>query len=121
MSTAKRSLPGLITVVVVVAAATQGFTWWSQHRLGAQAAANARPGDIEMIASVDCIYCAAARAWFNENRVPFTECEVERDPVCAQKYRALMAPGTPVVLVRGKLLLGFDARAVADALAAGSQ
>ncbi|MES2100790.1 MAG: glutaredoxin domain-containing protein [Pseudomonadota bacterium] len=117
MSSAKRSLLGLITVVVIGAAAMQGFTWWSRERLGAQVAANARPGDIHMIASVTCVYCAAARAWFTENRVPFTECEIERDADCAATYNALMAPGTPVMLVRGKRLLGFSAQAVADALA----
>ena len=116
MSSTKRSLLGLITVVVVGAAAMQGFTWWSGERLGAQVAANARPGDIHMIASVTCVYCAAARAWFVDNRVPFTECEIERDAVCAAKYNALMAPGTPVMLVRGQRLLGFNAKAIADAL-----
>ena len=118
MSSTRRSLLGLITVVIVGAAAMQGFTGWSRERLGAQVAANARPGDIYMIASVTCVYCAAARAWFNENQVPFTECLIERDAACADKYNALMAPGTPVLLVRGKRLLGFSAQAVADALAA---
>ena len=111
-----RSLLGLVTAVVVGSAAVQGFTWWSRERLGAQVAAMARPGDIHMIASVTCIYCAAARAWFDENRVPFTECLIERDATCAAKYNALMAPGTPVMLVRGQRLLGFNAKAIADAL-----
>ena len=34
---------------------------------------------------------------------------------------ALKAPGTPVLLVRGKRLLGFSAQAVADALATRTQ
>ena len=122
MSTPRlRSLLGLVIAVVIGAAAMQGFTWWSRERLGAQVAASARPGDIHMIASVTCVYCAAARAWFTENRVPFTECEIERDAACAAKYNALMAPGTPVLLVRGKRLLGFSAQAVADALATRTQ
>ena len=112
-----RSLLGLVALVLAVFAAMQGFTAWSRVRLGAQVAAVARPGDIHMIASVTCVYCAAARAWFDENRVPFTECLIERDAQCAAKYNALMAPGTPVLLVRGRRLLGFSAQAVADALA----
>ena len=116
-----RSLLGLVTAVVVGSAAVQGFTWWSREQVGAQVAAAARPGDIHMIASVTCVYCAAARAWFDENRVPFTECLIERDALCAAKYNALMAPGTPVLLVRGRQLVGFDAQAVADVLAARSQ
>ena len=116
-----RSLLGLVATVIVIGAAMQGFTAWSRARLGAQVAALARPGDIHMLASVTCIYCAEARAWFTQNHVPFTECEIERDALCAQKYNALMAPGTPVMLVRGRRLLGFSAQAVADALAARPQ
>lgn len=113
-----RSLLALVALVIVVAGAMQLATKWSRERLGAQVAAAARPGDIQMIGSVTCVYCAAARAWFDENRVPFSECLIERDAVCAERYNALMAPGTPVMLVRGKRLVGFSAQAVADALAA---
>ncbi|MET0211026.1 MAG: glutaredoxin domain-containing protein [Burkholderiaceae bacterium] len=113
-----RSLLGLVALVAIGFAAMQGFAWWSRERLGAQVAAEARPGDIQMIASVTCTYCAAARAWFDANRVPFTECMIESDAACAATYAALMAPGTPVMVVRGKRLLGFDAQAIADTLAA---
>ena len=112
----RRALPGLVALVVVAAAAMQGFAWWSRERLGAQVAGAARPGDIHMIASVTCLYCAQARAWFGANRVPFSECLIERDAACARTYEALGAPGTPVLVVRGKRLVGFSAQAVADAL-----
>jgi glutaredoxin len=107
---------GLVAVIATVLVGTQGISRWSQHRLGEQVAAAARPGDIKMIASVTCVYCAAARAWFSEHRVPFDECMIERDAVCADAYRALNAPGTPVMLVRGQRLLGFDAPSIAKAL-----
>ena len=116
-----RSLLVLIALVVVVASAMRGFAWWSRERLGAQVAAQARPGDIQMIASVTCIYCAEARAWFNAYRVPFNECLIERDAACAATYNALMAPGTPMLIVRGKRLVGFSAQAVAEALATRMQ
>ena len=122
--TARQSAPSTLRSVLVLAAlvlgafaAMQGLQAWSRARLGPQVAAAAKPGDIFMIASVTCVYCAAARAWFEANRVPFTECLIERDARCAAHYNALMAPGTPVLLVRGQRLLGFNAQAVADALA----
>ena len=122
--TARQSAPSTLRSVLVLAAlvlgafaAMQGLQAWSRARLGPQVAAAAKPGDIFMIASVTCVYCAAARAWFDANRVPFTECLIERDARCAAHYNALMAPGTPVLLVRGQRLLGFNAQAVADALA----
>lgn len=115
-SIARRPLLGLIALVVVAAGAMQAVGWWSRERLGAQVAAAARPGDIRMIGSVTCVYCAQARAWFEANRVPYSECLIERDAACAEQYNALMAPGTPVMIVRGKRLVGFSAQAVADAL-----
>ena len=114
---ARRRFGLLIVLVLVAMAGTQALRNASNARLGPQVAAQARPGDIQMIASVTCTYCAAARAWFNANHVPFTECLIERDAPCAALYNALMAPGTPVLVVRGKRLVGFNAQAVADALA----
>jgi glutaredoxin len=116
-----RSRLGLAALVLGFGAALQAIGGWSQARLGAQAAAAARPGDIQMLASANCTYCVEARAWFDRNHVPFTECTIEHDAACAQAYGALMAPGTPVLLVRGQRLLGFNAQAVADALAVRSQ
>ena len=113
----RRSLLLLAAVVAAAAAATQGVAWWQRATLGREVAERARPGDIHMIASVTCPYCAAARAWFDANGVSFTECLIERDPVCAAKYQALMAPGTPVFLVRGERLVGFDPQAIAVRLA----
>jgi glutaredoxin len=112
-----RSVLVLVALVFGVGAAMQGIEAWTRSRLGAQVAANAKPGDIFMIASVTCTYCEAARAWFNANQVPFTECFIERDERCAAQYNALMAPGTPVMVIRGRRQLGFSAQAVADALA----
>jgi hypothetical protein len=112
-----RSRLGLAVLVLVFGVAMHGLTWWGQARLGAQVAADARPGDIHLLASVSCVDCAEARAWFTENRVPFTECLIERDAQCAAIPDAPMAPGASVLLVRGKRLAGFSAQAVADALA----
>ena len=114
----RSSILVLIVIVLCAAAAMQALTGWSKARLGSVVAAEAKPGDIHMIASVNCVYCAQARAWFNANKVPFSECEIERDARCAAAYNALMAPGTPVLVVRGKRLVGFSAQAVADALRA---
>ena len=112
-----RSRLGLALLVLLFGGATQGLRWWSQERVGAQVAASARPGDIRMIASENCLYCAEARSWFNAHRVPFSECLIERDAACAGEYSALREPGTPLLVVRGTPLRGFDAREVAAALA----
>ena len=111
-----RSGLSLLAVVLVVAAASEGWRAWSTDRVGTEVASLARPGDIEMITSDTCIFCVRARAWFNEHGVPFTECSIERDAACAARFAALLSPGTPVILVRDRPQVGFSPQRVAEAL-----
>jgi len=115
----RASSSSLFGLVVLAGAAVVGLGAWEHvqtERLGARIAGAARPGDIAMISSETCSYCGAARAWFQEHRVNFAECFIETDATCATRYRDLMAPGTPVLVVRGEPQLGFSARRIAAAL-----
>ena len=114
-----RSGLSLLALVLAVGAASEGWRTWTADRVGTQVAALARPGDIEMIASDTCVYCVRARTWFDAHGVPFSECSIERDTACAARYGALLAPGTPVLMVRGRPLVGFDPASLADALRRG--
>lgn len=118
MNARLRSALSLIAVVLAVGAASEAWRAWSADRIGDEVAALAAPGDIEMIASDTCVFCDKARAWFKAHDVAFTECSIERDAACAAKFNAYMAPGTPLMLVRGKAQVGFNPRRVADALGA---
>ena len=74
MSASRRSLIGLVLLVVGVSLASQ---WWigrHEQGLGAKVAALAQPGDIRMLSSETCAICTVARAWFTEHRVSFSEC-----------------------------------------------
>jgi hypothetical protein len=51
-----------------------------------------------------------------ENRVPFTECSIERDAACAAEFAATASPGTPVMLVRGQPQVGFSAERLLGSL-----
>ena len=104
----RRSMLGLVLLVVAVSGLSQ---WWAGHsdrRLGREVAALAQPGDIHMVSSDTCAICWRARAWFMEHKVAFTECSVEKDADCRRAFDRHGAPGTPVMVVRGKPLLGFD-------------
>jgi glutaredoxin len=116
MRTSARSVIGLLALVAVAALANAGWGEFRDWRLGSQIAQSARPGDIEMLSSVTCTYCDAARAWFAEHEVPIRECFIERDADCAARFAALQAPGTPLFLVRGERQLGFSASRMAEAL-----
>ena len=115
-----RFLLELAAVVVVAAGANAAWQAWSTASAAEEIVARAAPGDIEMLSSVTCVYCAEARRWFALHRVPFRECTIEHDAVCEARFRALMAPGTPVLLVRGKRLVGFQPQRVAEALRTAS-
>jgi len=109
----------LIGLVVALLAATGGMEWWrarQEARVGAELAAQAQPGDIQMLSSTSCVFCDRARRWLQVHQVQFSECFVERDAVCAQRYQATGGRGTPTLLVRGQLQLGFSPHQVLSAL-----
>jgi glutaredoxin len=111
---------GALLGLVLAVLAMGGFTqWWhgrSEQRDSARLAALAQPGDIRMLSSVSCVYCEAARRWMTAQGVRFEECFIERDPACAAAYQATQARGTPTLLVRGQVQLGFDAARVLRAI-----
>ncbi len=112
----RRSLVGLAVLVLVVAGATQ---WWARHakaQVGTEVARLAAPGDIRMLSSETCSICLVARQWLQQHEVAFSECIIERDAACARDMAATGAPGTPVFLVRGRLLVGFSPQRLRDHL-----
>lgn len=114
----RRSLLALGLAVLLALAASQALQGWGERGTAEQLAQRARPGDIRMISSVTCPYCEAARRWMSANQVTFDECFIERDAQCQALYEATQARGTPTLLVRGQVQLGFDARRVLAALKA---
>ena len=119
MAIERRDLRALLVMAVIGLAVSLASTWWQDRqaaRLGDQIAARAAVGDIRMLSSETCVFCARARQWMQSRGVPFSECFIERDAACAAQYQALMAPGTPVVLVRGQSQLGFDPRWINERL-----
>lgn len=84
--------------------------------MGAHVASLVRPGDIRMLSSETCVICKQARNWFTEHKVAFSECLIERDPACRHDFEAAQAPGTPVILVRGRAQLGFNPQRLQAAL-----
>jgi glutaredoxin len=120
MTHSRRSIFGLVLLLLAVSTATQWWAGHSQARLGDKMAALARPGDIQMLSSTTCAFCTVARQWMQQHGVDFSECFIETDKTCAAQFEAVRAPGTPVLLVRGQPQVGFDAQRVLDALGRAS-
>ena len=119
MSPRLRALRSLAVLLMLALAVSAASRWWAHRNddtLGAELAALVRPGDIRMLSSDTCSICASARAWFNEHRIAFSECSIERDAACRQDFAATLSPGTPVLLVRGRTLVGFSPAQVRAAL-----
>ncbi len=119
MKASGKQLLGLVLLVLAVSGANR---WWVDRHddaQGRQIASLARPGDIRMISSENCAICLQARMWLRRNEVVFSECLIERDATCRADYDALGAAGTPVLVVRGKPQLGFNAERLRVALARG--
>jgi glutaredoxin len=110
------SILTLAALVIAVSLASHGLQRLTNYRLAASVRSSAHQNDIYMVSSTTCPYCSQARAWFSANKIPFSECFIERDEQCASRYQALMAPGTPVLIVRGKKLVGFNPREIQAAL-----
>ena len=109
-----------LVLVVLLLLSWGASTLWRQH-LDRQDAPQlqrlARSGDILMLSSNTCSFCTRARQWLKAHQVPFDECFIETDARCAAQYRAVMAQGTPTLLVRGQVQIGFSPRRVAERLA----
>lgn len=114
----RRGLWSLVLFVLAAGALAEGARAWVQHQRAEALRAVARPGDIRMISSERCVFCAQARAWLTRERLPFEECFVERDARCAADYDRLGHPGTPTLLVRGQAQLGFDPERITATLTA---
>lgn len=73
-----------------------------------------------------CGACRSTIAYLKERRVPFIEKDIEEDEAAAEEMdrklaRAGMRGGSiPVIDIRGRILVGFDKRAIDKALRGGS-
>jgi glutaredoxin len=120
MRISRRSILGLVALLLAFSAGSQWWAGYSQAKLGKRMSALAGPDDIQMLSSTTCAYCTVARRWMQQHGVAFSECFIEKDPACAARFESLRAPGTPLLLVRGRAQTGFDAQRVLDALTRGA-
>lgn len=64
-----------------------------------------------------CPYCTMMKNFLEQNHVPYTEVNVQRDPVAANRLvQATGQMGVPQTNVNGQWVLGFDPNRVAELL-----
>jgi glutaredoxin len=64
-----------------------------------------------------CGYCQAARDYLRARGIPFTEYDVESDPVGREGFAALHGRGVPIILVGSMRMDGFNADSLGQMLA----
>lgn len=73
-------------------------------------------GDVLLYATSWCGYCEKARKFLRARDVPFTEHDIERSPAARRDYEALNGRGVPVLVIRGRVVHGYDPQAMLAAL-----
>jgi glutaredoxin 3 len=72
---------------------------------------------VTMYSTPTCGYCRMAKNYLKEKNVPFTEYNVATNSEKAQEMvRKSGQMGVPVLDVNGKIIIGFDRRAIDQAL-----
>jgi glutaredoxin len=65
--------------------------------------------EVVIYSTPTCTYCNAAKRWFKDHGVSYTEYDVSRDPVKAtEMYRLTGQGAVPVIRVGGQVMIGFD-------------
>ena len=79
--------------------------------------ARAAPAPVVMLSASWCRYCRKARAYFIENAIDYCEFDIERTQRGAALYEQARYGAIPVIYIGESVLLGFDKREIAQALA----
>ncbi len=76
-----------------------------------------------MYATTHCPVCHKARRWLLEQKIPYIEKDLEKDPAAAQalqakgKAQGVPTSGVPVFEINGQLVPGFDPTIIKKLLA----
>ena len=74
------------------------------------------PPDILMLGTQSCKYCEVARAFFATHDLPYVEHDIEASEKHLQMFYLLGGKGTPLVIINGQVIHGFDETAMRRAL-----
>ena len=64
--------------------------------------------DVVMYSTEWCGYCKQASKYFRENKIAFTEYDVEKSEKGKRDYKKLNGKGVPIILVGDKRMNGFS-------------
>ena len=71
---------------------------------------------VVMYATKQCGYCIKAKAYFEDEGIPYVERDINQDRSAKRDYKALQGTGTPLIYVGYRRVNGFNVKALDDAL-----
>ena len=76
----------------------------------------ANPPKILMLGSETCQYCKVARDFFTKNELPYTERNIDEDEEARRIFDLMNGRGTPLLIINGQIIHGYDERMIREAL-----
>ena len=73
--------------------------------------------DIKIYTSNTCVFCKAAKQYFNDNDIEFTELNIDENPDAVEYLVSKGYRGVPVINIDGEDIVGFDKTAIEEKLA----
>ncbi len=65
-----------------------------------------------------CGYCEKTRQFLDDNRIQYTEYDIEKSESARQAHSALNAKGVPVLDIKGTIIYGYDIKNTKHVLSA---
>jgi glutaredoxin-like YruB-family protein len=76
--------------------------------------------NIIIYSTPSCVYCKMAKQFFNDNKLAYTEHNVQDDMQAQQEMIAKSQQlGVPVIDVDGEIFVGFDKKGLSEVLKIG--
>lgn len=79
-------------------------------------AVTAPAGEVWMFSRDSCGYCRKLKTYFSDNKISYTELNVDTDTQAQEMFAKLEAPGVPVTLVGEKVIIGYNPGEIAKAI-----
>lgn len=68
--------------------------------------------EIKIYTSNTCVFCKAAKQYFNENNIEFKEMNIDENPDAVEYLVSKGYRGVPVINIDGDDIVGFDKAAI---------
>ena len=73
--------------------------------------------DIKIYTSNTCVFCKAAKQYFDENNIEYKEMNVDENPDAVEYLVSKGYRGVPVINIDGEDIVGFDKAEIEKRLA----